>query len=165
MPEHISEYVSQAAKYWQSGQTIEAGRLIHDHLRPRDRPAWAAKILLLVLDKNGADRSHFHQILETAENPQWWAKGQGCFDLLRNETLKYDDLRRKGKLTKEQDVYARLLLLAEFVAKVTYNASDPKDEFDEDSGWWIAVVLNGFVKMWGDAEFSKAAWSALCDKL
>jgi hypothetical protein len=30
------------------------------------------------------------------------------------------------------------LVLAELVAKVTYNETNPDDEFDEDSGWWVA---------------------------
>jgi hypothetical protein len=42
-------------------------------------------------------------------------------------------------LTKDQETLASLLLLAEMVAKVTYNATDPPDEFDENSGWWIAA--------------------------
>ena len=59
-------------------------------------------------------------------------------------------------------MFASLLSLAELVAKVTYNAVDPPDEFDEDSGWWIAASLRGFVDLWMDDEFSKVAWSALC---
>jgi hypothetical protein len=56
-----------------------------------------------------------------------------------------------------------LLSLAELVAKVTYNAAEPPDPFDEDSGWWIAASIRGFVDhRWKDQEFSEAAWSALC---
>jgi hypothetical protein len=51
--------------------------------------------------------------------------------------------------------------LAELVAKVTYNATDPPDRFDEDSGWWIAACLRDLVDRLGDEEFSEAAWSAL----
>ena len=34
-----------------------------------------------------------------------------------------------------------LLALAESVAKVTYNATNPPDKFDEDSGWYLGVWL------------------------
>jgi len=62
----------------------------------------------------------------------------------------------------EQVMFPFLLSLAELVAKVTYNAVDPPDEFDEDSGWWIAASLRAFVERWNDTNFSEAAWSALC---
>ena len=66
-------------------------------------------------------------------------------------------------LTEEQKVQAWMLSLAELVAKVTYNATNPEDEFDEDSGWWIAVHMRWFIEHWGDALFTDAAWNALCD--
>jgi hypothetical protein len=75
--------------------------------------------------------------------------------------LKLEELRRKGELTKDQEVFAELLSLAELVAKVTYNATIPPDPFDEDSGWWIAPTLRVFVEIWPDAKFSQEAWSAL----
>lgn len=155
--------LQRAREYWQGGQPVEAGRLIHDNLPAQARPAWAARILRLVLNRCGADRSHFERILYTADHPSEWANGHRCFDLLRHETLTCDDLRRRGRLTRDQEMFASLLSLAELVAKVTYNAVDPPDEFDEDSGWWIAASLRGFVDhQWKDEEFSKAAWSALC---
>ena len=47
--------------------------------------------------------------------------------------------------------------------KVTYNATNPNDEFDEDSGWWIVACLRGFVDArWKDEEFATAAWTAAC---
>ena len=162
MPNHDDNHLERAREYWQGGQPVEAGRLIHDNLPADARPAWAARILRLVLDRSGTDRSHFERILHTADHPRQWANGHRCFDLLRDETLKCDDLRRNGRLTKDQEMVAYLLSLAELVAKVTYNAVDPPDEFDEDSGWWIAASLRGFVDLWKDDEFSKAAWSALC---
>lgn len=156
------DQIERAKEYWQGGQPVEAGRLIYDSLAPEARPAWAARILRLVIERSKVDRSHFERILFTAEHPRQWANGHRCFDLLRNETLKYDDMRRMGRLTKEQDTFALVLSMAELVAKVTYNAVDPPDEFDEDSGWWIAASLKSFVDSWKDDEFSKAAWSALC---
>jgi hypothetical protein len=162
MPNNDANYRERAKEYWQGSKPVEAGRLIHDNLPAETRPAWAARILRLVLEKSGADHSHFERILNTADHPRQWANGHRCFDLLRHETLRCDDLRRRGRLTKDQEMFASLLSLAELVAKVTYNAVDPPDEFDEDSGWWIAASLRGFVDLWKDDEFSDAAWSALC---
>jgi hypothetical protein len=55
-----------------------------------------------------------------------------------------------------------LLALTELVAKVTYNATDPTDEFDEDSGSWIAVCLKELLDSLKDDALSKSMWSALC---
>jgi hypothetical protein len=156
-----NDYLDRAAEYWGDGKPLAAGRLILDNLPVKSRPAWAARILRVVLDKSEAERSHFFRVLETAEHPRWWANGHRCFDLLREETLKIEEVRRKQGLTKDQEVLAHLLSLAELVAKVTYNAVDPPDPFDEDCGWWIAPSLRAFVEMWKDAEFTKAAWLAL----
>jgi hypothetical protein len=162
MPKPDEEWLAKAREYWDGGQPLEAGRFIHDSLPPAERPAWAVKTLRLVLDKSGARRNSFIRILETAENPRWWANGHRCFDLLRTSGLNIAELGRKRGLTKDQEVYARLLGLAELVAKVTYNAVDPPDPFDADAGWWIAESLRWFVDFWKDDEFSTAVWLALC---
>jgi hypothetical protein len=162
MPNNDDNHLARARECWYGGQPLEAGRLLHDSLPVEDRPAWAVRILRLVLAKSGADCSHFGRILYTADHPRQLANGHRCFDLIRQETLKCDELRRTGRLTKEQEMFPSLQSLAELVAKVTYNAVDPPDEFDEDSGWWIAASLRGFVDRWKDDDFSKAAWSALC---
>jgi hypothetical protein len=162
MPKIDDNHLERATEYWNGGQALEAGRLLHDNLPVEARPPWAVRILKLVLDKSGADRSHFGRILHTADHPRQWANGHRCFDLIREETLKCDELRKMGRPTNDQEMFASLLSLAELVAKVTYNAVDPPDEFDEDSGWYIAASLRGFVDRWKDDDFSKAAWSALC---
>jgi hypothetical protein len=76
--------------------------------------------------------------------------------------LALDELERTQGLTKEQKLLSYILSLAELVAKVTYNAVNPPDEFDEDSGWCLAPFLKGFADhYWPDDEFRRAAWSAL----
>jgi hypothetical protein len=164
MQNQDESHLKRVSECWRTGQPLEAGRLMDVILTRETRPKWAARILRLVLEKSKADRSHFERILYTADHPSQWANGHRCFDILRDATLELDELRRKRRLTKEQDMLASLLLLAELVAKVTYNAVDPPDPFDEDSGWWIAASLGGFVDTWSDEEFSKTAWSALCNE-
>ncbi len=165
MPEtntYNGDYLDRAKDCWQSNQLLEAGRLLYENIPVEKRPAWAARILRLVLEKSRADSSHFERILSTADHPRQWANGHRCFDILRHTTLEFDDLQRKQGLTNEQNIFANLVSLAELVAKVTYNAVDPPDPFDEDSGWWIAVAVKAFVDAWNDEEFSDAAWSAMC---
>jgi hypothetical protein len=100
-------------------------------------------------------------VLYIADHTKEWRNAHDAFSTVRKSTLKLDRIRERG-LTKEQELLGWLLALAELVAKVTYNATDPLDEFDEDSGWWIAPCLKGFLDSLNDDEFSNAAWSALC---
>jgi hypothetical protein len=164
MQDKFSDDIARASEYWQAGQPLDAGRLIYANLPVDHRPAWAVRILRLVLDRSGADLTPFYRILDTAENPRWWANGHRCFDLLRDATLQQGERRGAQGQSEDQEVLASLLSLAELVAKVTYNAVDPLDPFDEDSGWWIATLLKSFVDRWNDAAFGNAAWKALTDR-
>jgi hypothetical protein len=156
--------IERAAEYWSVGKSLEAGQLIFEAMPAEARPKWAASLLRLVLDRSGVDPSHFERTLYTADNPRQWANGHRCFDILRRTVLEIDTTARKQGLTKDQEMFLSLLSLAELVAKVTYNAVDPPDPFDEDSGWWISASVKGFVDMWNDKTFSEAAWSALCGR-
>jgi hypothetical protein len=165
MSNNDKDYLRRAAEFWKEGQPLEAGKLIFENLPSQTRPKWAAKILRLVLGRSGVDQTPFWMVLHTADHQAMWGNGHRAFSMLRGEVLKLDGLRSRGKLASEQVLLAEVLSLAELVAKVTYNATDPPDEFDEDSGWWIAACLRGFVEnVWRDEEFSKAAWSALCSE-
>jgi hypothetical protein len=159
---HNDDHLRRAAEYWSSGQLLEAGELIYDNLPTEDRPRWASGVLRLVLARSGIRSSLFEQILHIADHQAMWGDGHRAFSTLRASTLKLDELERTRGLTEDEELLHSILSLAELVAKVTYNATNPADDFDEDSGWWIAACLRGFVDhRWSDDEFSKA-WSALC---
>jgi hypothetical protein len=163
MPEKDESYLRQAAEHWTKGESLEAGKLLYENLPPKARPRWAARILKLVLDRSGIQSSLFNQVLTVADHENMWKSGHQVFDTLRDTTLRLGELRRGTGLTKEEELLASVVLLAELVAKVIYNATNPPDEFDEDSGWWIAAYLRGFVDhRWSDDHFATAAWSALC---
>ncbi len=162
MQNNNSNQLDRAHEHWRGGQPLEAGRLVYENLAIQVRPVWAARILRFVLDKSGIEHSLFEQVLYTADHRAMWGNGHRAFSTLRTSTLKLDELRRTRGLTKDESLLGEVLSLAELVAKVTYNATDPPDEFDEDSGWWIAACLRGFVdNVWRDDDSSKAAWSAL----
>jgi hypothetical protein len=180
-------YLERAPEYWEGGQAVKAGRLVFENLPNDLRPKWASRILRLVLERRGirfnerpnwtsgildfvfgrnrVQPSVFDEILYTAEHPAMCGNGHRVFDALRGATLELDRFRRTIGLTEEQTLRSSILSLAELVAKVTYNATNPRDEFDEDSGWWIVACLRGFVDhQWTDDEFSQAAWSAVCSR-
>ena len=162
MPQIDEGLLKQAAEYWATGKPLEAGKLVYEGLPPKDRPRWAGRILKTVLNRSGIALTPFNQVLSTSEQEELWKYGNEVFDALRTATLRLDELRSVG-LSEDEKLLASILALAELVAKVIYNATNPLDEFDEDSGWWIAVCLRGFVDhRWTDEDFALAAWSALC---
>ncbi len=63
----------------------------------------------------------------------------------------------------EQTLLLQQVGLAELVAKVIYNATNPPDEFDGDSGWWVAVCLKSILDLLNDDEFSRLMWLNLCN--
>lgn len=160
MPNDNSNHLMRAAEYWREGHPLEAGKLIFERLPADVRPKWASRILKLVLERSGVRSSLIEQVLHTADHTTEWKNARHVFSTVRKSTLELDKIRQHG-LTKEQELLGWLLAMAELVAKVTYNATDPSDEFDEDSGWWIASCLKGFLDSLNDDEFSNVAWSAL----
>lgn len=160
MPNEKGPIAHQAYLLWQKGQSLDAGRLIFEKLPLQTRPIWAAKILKIVIEKAGIVDSSFRRILKIADNPDLWKDAHAAFSEIRREVLKLDKLRQNG-LSAEQDTFCCILSLAELVAKVTYNATEPSDEFDEDSGWWIVPSLRAFGDSWKDAEFLEKAWNTV----
>lgn len=163
MPQQDESYLRQAAEHWAKSESLEAGKLIYENLPSKVRPRWAAGILKLILDRSGIQSSLFSQLQAAADHEDMWKSGHQLFSKLRHKTLRLDELRRGPGLTKDEELLASVVSLAELVAKVIYNATNPPDEFDEDSGWWIAACLRGFVDHgWSDEHFATVAWSALC---
>ena len=68
-----------------------------------------------------------------AKRRLFWRWGHSALDEVRRLTLRYEDSKSKD------EVYGGLLYLAENVAKVTYNATNPPDPFDDDVDAWVAV--------------------------
>ena len=163
MPQKDQSYLRQAAECWAKGESLEAGKLIYENLPSKARPRWAARILMLVLDRSGIESPLFGEVLYITQHEGMWRNGHRVFSTLRRETLKLLEIQETQGLTKEQELLYSIVSLAELVAKVIYNATNPQDEFDEDSGWWIAACVRGFMdNFWSDERFAKAAWSALC---
>jgi len=152
--------LTEAAKHWNEGNTLEAGKIIFENLPNDKRPVWAAQILKFAVDNSGTRNKEIDRVLDIAATPKEWKSAKNAFSKIRDLTLDIDKKRNRG-LRKEQEVLGWVLALAELVAKVTYNATDPIDEFDEDSGWWVAQILKGFLDLEKDDGLSKAAWLVL----
>jgi hypothetical protein len=159
MSNHDDNRVEQAAEHWRGGRPLEAGELLFERLPKEFRPIWASRILKLVVGRSGVRFSPIEDILHIADHPMEWVNAHNAFSTLRTTTL---DLESARDRTKEERLFLCLVGLAENAAKVIYNATDPPDPFDADSGWWIAVCLKSFLDLLGEDDFSKTAWLAVC---
>jgi hypothetical protein len=56
-----------------------------------------------------------------------------------------------------------VLILAENVAKVAYNATQPIGPFDADTGWWLVPNLVSICTHVNDPALTARAWSLLSD--
>lgn len=146
---------------WQSGEALQVGHSIFDAVAEQSRPAWAARVLRVALSQAPEHAADVAAVLAVADDPRRWAEGHAVFSSVRREVLKLDERGRTAGWTPATLTRAHLLAIAELVAKVTYNATSPRDEFDEDSGWWVAVCLRNLVEHVRDASFERDAWRAL----
>ena len=150
--------LSEARSLWNKGQALEAGKLIFESLPVGSRPQWAARVLRVVVDLTGLSVQPIEHAINIANTPCDWGKAHVAFSALRRATT---ELEQSQVRSPEQTLLLSHLLLAELVAKVTYNSTSPADEFDEDSGWWIAPCLKDILDLVNDGTLSMAAWSAL----
>ena len=152
--------LKHAESLWKKGDTLEAGRIIFENLPVQKRVAWAAKVLDTVIEHTGIQCRPIETLREIANDRHRWADGHLVFDNIRTLTLQVERLDSR---TAEQDLFLVQLLLAEIVAKVVYNATNPDGPFDEDSGWWIAHCVKSCLDRINDAEFAKLAWRVLSE--
>lgn len=158
--------IGEARTLWNSEQYMELGKRILDPMPLHQQPIWAARILKLVYEHSGLKHEAIETLLEISSNPDQWKMAKPHFSVIRRVLLEFDQKRtRKYVLSEEEKSLCGMLVLAEQTAKVTYNATDPFDEFDEDSGYWLVPLLHGFVKYpsWQSEVFSQKAWNTLMD--
>lgn len=143
---------------WEEGDALEAGRLIFENLYKRGRVEWAADILKAIVDRTGLTSPATEKLLRVAADSARWNQGHKAFGAARGEVVRLEAIPRRSL---EQEILLLQTLIAELVAKVTYNETEPVDEFDEDSGWWIAPCLKDVLNAIGDDAFARAMWFRL----
>jgi hypothetical protein len=89
------------------------------------------------MDAVGVDLPEMGEVLAIAADPARWTDGHRAFSVLR----------RRAEYPGSREEY--IVAIGELVAKVTYNATNPPDEFDEDSGWWIAKLAWELLRVHG----------------
>jgi hypothetical protein len=158
MPLKNKQALAKATEDWEAGRTEQAGRLIFENIPVDDRVPWASSILEFVVNRTGLKIPAIDDCLSVAKRPVKWTKAKEIFNALRAVTLQLEKTKSR---TKQQDIRLGQVLLAELVAKIIYNETDPLGPFDEDSGWWIAPNLKYCLDLIGDDEFSRLMWNKL----
>src|ERR1700728_1903908 len=113
-----SDTLIKARGHWVEGQPLEAGKLIFESLPSEIRPQWANDTLRSVAQRTGIKSDVIEHVSSVANRSDDWGKAHDAFSAVRDETLKLDRLTAR---TPQQTLLLRHLLLAELVAKVTYN--------------------------------------------
>jgi len=157
-----ADAIDQARAYWQSGHQLHAGCILYERVPRELRPVWAASVLAAAC-RHIPMVPEIEAVLTFARNPNEWGDGaegkcaeaHGFFDAVRARTLQCENRNR---------LYKSILVLAENVAKVTYNVYGYPAPFDHDAGWRIAQNLSCVVAAVNDAEFAAEAWSILSSK-
>jgi len=150
----------EAERLWTSGKTWEAGEILFARIPEPDRPAWAARCLRLAVEYSGATLKIIQDVLNLAESRKRWKYGHDVFDKVRTQTLSMDEKSRSRTLSQSEQKELWLLEIAELVAKISYNATDPYDPFDDDTGHRMAQHLHAYSEFIG-ANFRQKAWQTL----
>jgi len=136
-------HVEQARGHWLRGTPYEAGRLLFENLPLEISPAWGLEILKMVVRNCELSFCYLEPLEKLVENPKKWKQAHGLFDLIRRSLLKLDKLGESSETASvpaELDCLIRIHVLGELVAKITFNATNPRDPYDYDSGWGIVTL-------------------------
>lgn len=151
--------LKSAEENWQNNNALEAGRIIFELVPPKDRPTWASHILRIAIEKSGVPFSAGDYVNRIANDTTAWKSAHSVFGQIRRSTLELENIKTRSH---DEDVLLRLHLIAELVAKVTYNATNPVDAFDEDSGWWLVSCAKELGDFLRDNHFSQTVWRVIC---
>lgn len=140
-----------------------AGRVLFDLVPLAEKPAWAARVLRAAMAGIPQVPASVARVERLASGPRWgWVGCHGAFSAVRVDTMRLDGKMYGGVwLPLPEQAVLHVVELAELVAKVAYNSTEPVDEFDEDSGWSILAFALHTITDANDPAFEREVWSAL----
>src|SRR5215510_11282881 len=145
---------------WDEGNLLEAGMVLFERIPLPFRSLWGADILAFASQRISGI-AQIQDVIAFARTPSEWAdttskdkgkKAHNFFNSVRLLTL--EEERKDSK----ENLYINMLLLAENVAKVTYNAYGYGAPFDHDAGWWIIANLKRITDIVNEIGFSETVW-------
>ena len=125
-------HIPTVAEYEQLTDTelIELGRQLCTAHSVSEIPVWAGRVLIAA-SRTQHEILQIQAVVDATQNREKWQDCHRLFQNVRMLTLDEEKRRDYDKLRLS------ILLLAENVAKATYNASGAPAPFDADSCWWI----------------------------
>jgi hypothetical protein len=129
---------------------IEIGQQIFENLPNDIRPGWAGLILSRFDNYITNIPISIKELYPIIDTKGLWKEAHGQFNKIRRFLL--------DNKNYQPEVY---LLLAEFVAKVTYNASGQSAPFDSDSGHYIASLALKATEYFDDNRLEEEVTSAI----
>lgn len=153
--------IAEAGNHWNSGDPLRAGRVLFEAIPANQRPEWAANTLQFAMKALDIEEAYLVRALNTARDTSRWKEGHKLLDSIRTQTLRLESKEAKAALDIRETRLLYLTHIAELVAKVSYNASDPVGPFDRDSGWYLAVLLSKLADLLEDDEFRQNSWAIL----
>lgn len=146
---------------WEAGETDRVAHAIYDAIPMRMRPGWAADILEVACSRLPAVPKRVRAVVGIGRTPRRFRTAHAAFSAVRGLTLAEDRYGTGG------DVYAAVLGIAEFAAKVIYNASGVQEPikpgeqapFDDECGYWLVGGLGHLVRTCGSPDFDRLAWA------
>lgn len=125
--------------YQQLQNLGQKGKPVFDSVPENDRPKWALNFLGLIDNEISNQPKPVKELYDIVEDESKWYKAYDQFQKIRAFSLSHPDFEPK-----------EYLILAERIAKVTYNQTKPNTPFDRDSGWAIPYLALEIPKKWND---------------
>lgn len=149
---------STAYCLWCDGKTLEAGKLLFEEIPEDQRGLWATSVLELALEFAPVSNLQVRRLARMASRRCLWFTAHSHFDSIREQTLKLEKkIQRLDQLSRDDTIRLSLCFLAEGVAKVIYNSTNPIGPFDDDSGWHVTPAFHTLLTDCADDRFSKEA--------
>ncbi len=129
---------------------IEIGKQVFENLPNDIRPGWAGLILSRFDNYIGNIPISIKELSPIIDKKDRWKEGHEQFNKIRHFLLDNKNYQPQA-----------YLLLAELVAKVTYNASGQPAPFDNDSGHYIASLALKATEYFDDNRLEEEIMSAI----
>lgn len=154
------EIIESARRSWEAGKPLEAGKVLFAPLSPEEHVGVARAALDFLAVHRRIDFA-IRRLKAVLEEPSRWSKGHGAFSDLRRLLLELQDRDR----TAEEELAYAALFVGEIAAKVTYNATDPIDPFDEDTAPYMISCLHHYASLLPGKSAQDGAWGAVLNAL
>ena len=140
---------------WSVTSRTELGQALFEAVPPLERPRWAGTVLGAATARFAAAIPEVEAVYEIAMDDRRWLEARSAFDAVRQLVLSYEQAPTGDQL------YRRLLDLAETVAKITYNAAGPIAPYDYHAGWRLAPRARVIADLVGDPALEDRLWMLL----